>query len=101
MASITLDRDLIFNVYVPVTDVLTALEFAGKTVDLASLERTEIDGTEYYVDAAAVPDFAVTGIRCGDSFGQICDRAALSSDDAGRLWLNLNNLYIRGYIRLK
>ena len=49
MVSITLDRDLILNVYVPVIDALTALEFAGKTVDLASLERTELDGIEYYV----------------------------------------------------
>ena len=47
--SITLDRDLVLNVYVPVTDKLTALTFAGKAVDLASLERAELDGTQYYV----------------------------------------------------
>lgn len=82
------DRPLCFNKNIRFEQGEKTLHFRG-------------DGIEYYVDAAAVPDFAVTGIRCGDSFGQICDRAALSSDDAGRLWLNLNNLYIRGYIRLK
>ena len=47
--SITLDRDLILNVYIPASDALTALKLAGNTVDLAALEVVELDGAEYYV----------------------------------------------------
>ena len=47
--SITLDRDLILNVYVPVTDALASLSFAGENVDIAALERVTVGNEEYYV----------------------------------------------------
>ena len=61
MASITLDRDLILNVYVPVTDKLTALTFAGEAADLAALEIVEINGSEYYVIRTPLAASAAAG----------------------------------------
>ncbi len=59
--SITLDRDLILNVYVPVSDKLTALTFAGAAVDLTALETAELDGSAYYVIRTPLAASAAAG----------------------------------------
>jgi hypothetical protein len=61
MVSITLDRDLILNVYVPVIDQLTALDFAGKTVDLTVQEQLTLNGTDYYVIRTPLAASAAAG----------------------------------------
>ena len=76
----------------------------NKNIGFEQGERTlhfKGDNNEYRMDRSPILDAAISGIMEGNSFAQICQRSALSSHDAERLWLSLNNLYIRGYVRLK
>lgn len=76
----------------------------NKNIGFEQGERTlhfKGDENEYRMDRSPILDAAISGIMEGGSFAQICQRSALNPDDAERLWLSLNNLYIRGYVRLK
>lgn len=59
------------------------------------------DENEYRMDKSPVLSAAIAGIKEGGSFSQICEQSGLNGREAERLRLGLNNLYIRGYIRLR
>lgn len=46
--SISLYSDFVYNVYVPVTDRISAIKLAGEAADIEELETSVIDGEEYY-----------------------------------------------------
>ena len=47
--SLTLDRNLILNVYVPAKDFLNSFTVDGKSSEEYDLEKVEIDGQDYYL----------------------------------------------------
>ena len=47
--SLTLDRNLILNVYVPAKDFLNSFTVDGKSSEEYDLEKVEIDGEDYYL----------------------------------------------------
>ena len=53
--SVTLYSDFIFNIYIPALDSVESIEFDGSTVDISTLEVTDIDGKSYYVLHKAQP----------------------------------------------
>lgn len=82
------DRPLCLNKNIRREERENAVFFAGG----GSLFRMDRDG---YLDAA------LAHIAGGGSFREIPGLNGLSREERQRLYLNLNNLYIRGYIRLK
>ncbi len=74
LVSITLDRNLVLNVYVPAIKELVSLIFCGTEINIADLESVTVNGAEYFVirtPLAASEAFAKLDMKATVKVGEL------------------------------